>query len=264
MAAGKVQVVRSSPDMWGASFPPADGHFVPSHDLQGQRELQRGEIWFDPLHAELIGGDVELLGDDTPAEYREKLRAMAISGADNPTVDPNMTFVSSDERYIDWKELVGDEEEEPPNDGEPGPGEPPPEQMGPDSDAPGESPAPSFSTPTGPTGPAGTAGGPAYGGMHPTIARFQANIRARNPAALRALLALQRKAGDNPKANAAFLAVASPWMGGKMAIKGEPLVVGSIAHLIKTVLSPVAWGVHGVGTVSHEVGKTLTKLASKL
>jgi hypothetical protein len=253
MSAGKAYVNASSPDAWGETLP-------------------HGEIWFDPVHAELIGEDID--------SYYAKLEAMNISG-EVPNIDPAMWV--NPEPYRQWKELVGEEEEEEEEEEreeEEEEGEDSEDtsvDMGPpESDEPGASGPPSFDAGplpgvTNPVGPAAAAmASPAV------LRRFQANIKARNPTALKALLTLQHRAKSSPKAAKVYKKVAAPWIPkrkvkGKASIRvhGEviganPVVSRALGQLVTTLLSPVAWGVHGVGTMSHEVANTLSKLAGKI
>lgn len=279
MPAGRVFINASTPDAYGETLP-------------------HGEIWYDPVHGELIG-------DETPEEYAEKLRAMSILG---DAIDPEMW--TSPERYHNWKELVGQEEEseesesedvteeteeegeEAPSEEGPPEGEPYPEEgPGGDSFAPGgfgaPAPPPGVPTPSPGVSPGfpGVAAAvsafrrtmplrpvasrppvPVYKRVpkKPTakiaVARFRANIKARNPQALKALALLKRKGRTSAKHRAAFNLI----IRGDIIAGANPIATRTVANLLTAVLSPVAWGIHGVGTVSHEVAKTLNHLASKL
>jgi len=270
------------------------------------RILPHGEIYLDPVHAELIGAEYEIMGADD-------------SELKDPVTDPRQWV--SPERYQQWKELVGQEEsereaayeeteeegEEGPLEDEEGPIEGPSEsEGGGESYAPGgfgggyAGPPPVAAPPPGvpsytPMSPPGSAPeqaqlravaqavksfrglGGAFNKPPPakkptpaqtraiarSVAKFRTNLVKGNPRTIAAFNVIRQ---SNP-AFAASLGRRTGGLGFMVrgeVIMGDHAVSKTLASIVKTVLSPVAWGVHGVGTVSNEVGKTLNKLAGKL
>jgi hypothetical protein len=254
--------------------------------------LMKRTVFYDPVHGELIGAEVELPGDVHGVPVTDDVGAYTNAELVGDEGDEG----DEEEEYEDThEEGVEEPEEDAPDPGAPEGGEV--MQMGPDDEGPGPSGPPSFSTVPGVTAPFPLPSAPpipspvsapaaAAKAVFASAANFQKKLMVQDPKAMATLNNLRVMAPSSPLHAAVLKVVTKPVVkptakkpfpgfsirpvGSKTNVKvmgvGVPVhaVSRTAGAIIKLALSPVAWATNGVGVVAKEVGGQLQGLARKL